>query len=102
MDECFFSDRLRALRNESNISAREMSLALGQNDTYINKIETGQRSVSLSGFFRICDYLKISPADFFNLEVQNTTYDAKLMEQFKKLSPTQAKHILFVINEMIR
>ena len=51
---------------------------------------------------RICDYLKISPADFFNLEVQNTTYDAKLMEQFKKLSPTQAKHILFVINEMIR
>ncbi|MBR1911209.1 MAG: helix-turn-helix transcriptional regulator [Treponema sp.] len=40
--EEFFRDRLRFLRNERKISAREMSLALGQNETYINKIETGR------------------------------------------------------------
>ena len=66
--EEFFRDRLRFLRNERAISAREMSLALGQNETYINKIETGQRSVSMDAFFRICDFLNVSPAAFFPLK----------------------------------
>ena len=34
MNEKFFCDRLRYLRNERKISAREMSLALGQK-TYL-------------------------------------------------------------------
>ena len=38
IDEEFFRDRLRALRNERQVSEREMSLALGQNESYINKI----------------------------------------------------------------
>ena len=51
MDETFFYDRLRFLRNERKISAREMSLTLGQNEKYINKVETGQPSVSMDSFF---------------------------------------------------
>ena len=42
IDEEFFRDRLRTLRNEKQVSAREMSLALGQNESYINKIESGK------------------------------------------------------------
>ena len=37
-----FSDRLRYLRNKKKISAREMSIALGQNVNYINLIENGK------------------------------------------------------------
>ncbi|MBP5447181.1 MAG: helix-turn-helix transcriptional regulator, partial [Treponema sp.] len=70
MDYSFFADRLRFLRNERNISAREMSLALGQNESYINKIETGQRSVPMTAFFRICEFLNITPVDFFNQNVK--------------------------------
>lgn len=39
MFEDFFVDRLTSLRNQKNVSAREMSLALGQNESYINRIE---------------------------------------------------------------
>ena len=35
----FFAHRLYTLRTEHNISAREMSLAIGQNSSYINRIE---------------------------------------------------------------
>lgn len=63
-----FSDRLRSLRNEKKISAREMSIALGQNVNYVNLIENGKRLPSLQGFFFICDYLEISPSDFFKTE----------------------------------
>ena len=39
MYEEFFADRLSELRTEKNVSAREMSLAIGQNASYINRIE---------------------------------------------------------------
>ncbi len=43
-----------------------MSLALGQNPSYINRIENGKALPSMQGFFSICEYLQITPGDFFN------------------------------------
>ena len=103
MNEIFFADRLRSLRNERGISAREMSLALGQNETYINKLETNQRSISMPMFFTLCDFLNITPSEFFNAEIQNTTTDFDfLVQKFKKLSHEQAVHITFLIDELAK
>lgn len=81
-----FSDRLRDLRNKNKISAREMSIALGQNVNYINLIENGKRFPSLPGFFAICDYLKITPSIFFDSEnfVSDFFESAKQAENEKK------------------
>ena len=38
MYETFFCERLTQLRLEKGVSAREMSLALGQSEAYINRI----------------------------------------------------------------
>ena len=54
-------------------SAREMSLALGQNPSYINRIENGKALPSMQGFFSICEYLQITPGDFFNEEDRKST-----------------------------
>ena len=37
-----FSKRLIQLRMQKGVSAREMSLSIGQNASYINNIETGK------------------------------------------------------------
>lgn len=37
--EKWFAERLTALRMEKGVSARDMSLSLGQSESYINKIE---------------------------------------------------------------
>ena len=42
IDEKTFGLRLAKLRQSVDVSAREMSLALGQNKNYINSIETGK------------------------------------------------------------
>ena len=59
MDEKDFALRLAQLREKKNVSAREMSLAIGQNPGYINNIELGKSLPSLPGVFYICDYLGI-------------------------------------------
>ena len=63
-----FSLRLALLRTKMDISARDMSLSLGQNPGYINSIESGKSLPSMTMFFYICDYLNISPAEFFSEE----------------------------------
>ena len=35
----WFPERLVELRNQKGVSARDMSLSLGQSESYINKIE---------------------------------------------------------------
>ena len=60
-----FARNLSALRVNKGISAREMSLSLGQGPSYINDIENGRALPSISMFFEICEYLKITPLEFF-------------------------------------
>jgi len=61
-----FAHRLAQLREQKDVSAREMSLSIGQNKNYINLIENGESLPSMQGFFYICEYLEISPSQFFD------------------------------------
>ena len=66
--EDFFAKRLSALRIQKGVSAREMSLAIGQNESYINRIENKKSLPSMEGFFYICEYLEVQPYAFFDVE----------------------------------
>ncbi|MBQ3590247.1 MAG: helix-turn-helix transcriptional regulator [Clostridia bacterium] len=66
-----FTLRLARLRDQKNVSARDMSLSIGQNPGYINNIESGKALPSMSVFFCICEYLGITPAEFFETEVKS-------------------------------
>ncbi len=54
MYEEIFSQRISKLSQAKGVSAREMGLAIGQNENYINKIENKDNLPSLSGFIYIC------------------------------------------------
>ena len=98
----FFSQRLNNLRVEKNVSAREMSLALGQNESYINRIENGINYPSMQVFFNICEYFGITPEDFFNL---NRDYPAKLnsiFEDLEKLDDTQLEIVSGVVRGLLK
>lgn len=92
-DEKTFGLRLAKLRQCKNISAREMSLALGQNKNYINAIEAGRNLPSMSSFFCICDYIGISPKEFFDLGYKNPLPASSFENIFRKLTPVQAAHV---------
>ena len=66
MYEEMFKKRLIELRQQKNVSARDMSLSLGQSESYINKIETTDALPSMTVFFYICEYFNIEPKDFFD------------------------------------
>lgn len=96
----WFADRLTQLRLEKGVSARDMSLSLGQSESYINKIENRRTMPSMAGFFYICEYLEIAPQDFFDTQTISPTKAAEIMQEIGKLTPDRADHILQVIKDL--
>ena len=102
MDEKDFSLRLAQLREKRGVSARDMSLSIGQNPGYINNIESGKSMPSLSGIFYICDYLGITPSEFFDLESQNPTRLNDVIKDLKRLNDKQLEAISTIIKDIIK
>ena len=93
-EEELFAKRLEQLRLEKNVSS------LGQNPSYINRIENGKSLPSLPLFFYICDYFQITPKDFFD-ENQNNFYSTgELIREIQKLTGPQVQHLLAVIKDI--
>lgn len=97
----FFHKRLSELRLQKGVSARDMSLSLGQSESYINKIENKRTLPSISGFIYICEYFGITPQEFFDYENKNPQATTEITQKIKKLSPEQAQHILNLIDDLI-
>lgn len=100
MHEKNFSQRLSELRLEKGVSAREMSLALGQNSGYINHIENQQTFPSLPVFFNICEYLNISPEQFFSTDTTYTPLMASIIRNLEQLNEEQLNSISILTHDL--
>lgn len=97
MFEEFFFERLTSLRNQKNVSAREMSLALGQNESYINRIENRLTFPSMQVFFYICEYFQITPQEFFDEKNPAPGKISQISEEIKHLDELQLDTVISVI-----
>ena len=96
----FFYNRLTQLRLQKGVSSRDMSLSLGQSESYINKIENKRTLPSFTGFIYICEYFGITPQDFFNADNVAPAKANDLFSEIQKLSPEQSEHILQIIKDL--
>ena len=100
MYEDFFRKRITQLRVAKGISARDMSLTLGQSESYINKIENGKSMPSMQVFFYICEYFKITPQEFFDEETNNPVQIKEIMADLKTLDEKQVSNIHEIIKDL--
>ncbi len=101
VNEKGFSARLAMLRTKKGVSARDMSLSMGQNPGYINNIESGKSYPSLSGIFYICDYLGISAAEFFDTGNEDPARLKSITEDLKHLNSRQLDALALFIKEIV-
>ena len=95
-----FPVRLAQLRTKKGVSARDMSLSLGQSESYINKIENKRTLPSFTGFIYICEYFNVTPQEFFNENVSSPQKTKELVSEFEQLSPKYADHVLQIIKDL--
>ena len=95
-----FPIRLAELRNNKGVSARDMSLSIGQNPGYINNIETGKSLPSMSVFFFICEYLDVSPQEFFDFDSKYPKELSEFISNIKSLDDNQFKNISGIVTAL--
>ena len=97
MDKKFVQSRYISIRSAHNISARKLSLELGQSSEYINQIENGKNMPSLEGLFNFCDYFGISLGEFFEENYNYPVEYKKFIQELNKLDVLELKQIYDLI-----
>jgi len=100
MYEDAFPERLAQLRSKKGVSARDMSLSLGQSENYINMIENKKSFPSMTVFFYICEYLGITPRDFFDTDNENPQLLDEVITNFKNLDSVSMEHIAGIVKKL--
>lgn len=101
MYEEFTQERIAQLRNKKDVTARDMSLSIGQNGSYINRIENKKTLPSMQVFFYICEYFGITPQEFFDDGNDNPEQLKDLIAKLKKLDTKALTHISGIADEIL-
>ena len=102
MWETEFSDRLCKLRTQKKVSARDMSLSLGQSPGYINRIENRKALPSMSSFFAICEFLGVTPAEFFNDALDAPVLLREAIAELRRLPGDELAHVTALLRDLNR
>jgi len=97
MYEDIFYDRLAKLRLEKGVSAREMSLSIGQSAGYINGLENKNGFPSMQVFFYICDYLGVTPSEFFDDGNSHPVEYREILEDLEALDDEKRRNVKAII-----
>lgn len=100
MDSTYISQRITALRIKKNIAEHKMSLELGHSRSYISSISSERALPSITEFLAICDYLNVSPRDFFEEENPNPALIKDIANRLKKLSDKDLALIVNIIDRL--
>ncbi len=86
MDLQFIRERISCLRTKKNVSEYKMSLDLGHSKSYIQSISSGRAAPSMSEFLYICEYLGVTPKEFFDEDILEPQLVQKLYHLICDLS----------------
>lgn len=100
MDETFIQERIAQLRTKKGVSARDMSLTLGQSESYINTIENKKSLPSMPVFLYICEYFGITAQEFFDEGNDDPGKLRELMGDLKQLDEKSLSHIAGLAKEL--
>ena len=77
-----------------------MSLDLGHSKSYIQSISSGRALPSMSEFIVICDYLGITPQEFFDTDTSNPILTREITEKLRKFTDADLQLLLAILNRM--
>lgn len=100
MDETYIADRITELRLKKNVSEYQMSLDLGKNKTYIQSITSGRNLPKMRHFFDICDYLEVTPLEFFSEDLHHIPLYQKASELLKQLDEDDLLAVISILNRL--
>lgn len=96
----YVRNRITKLRLEKEISEYQMSLDLGQNQTYIQKISSGKAMPSMKQFLNICEYFDMTPMQFFDDRVKYPKQIQEALDEMSGLSDEDLTALIYLMKRL--
>ena len=77
-----------------------MSLDLGKNKSYIQSLTSGRSLPTMQSFLDICDYLEVTPQQFFDSELHNLPLIDKATDLMKQLDDEDMLALISMLNRL--
>ncbi|MBQ7125432.1 MAG: helix-turn-helix transcriptional regulator [Clostridia bacterium] len=100
MDEKYISKRITELRLKKGISEYKMSIDMGHSSSYIHSIASGKALPSMGEFIYMCEYLGVTPKEFFDEEIVHPQILNKLYSLSAKLSEEDISLVLELVERL--
>lgn len=101
MDTDYIVKRITELRLKKGVAEHRMSLDLGHSRSYMQGISSGRALPSMTEFLAICDYLEVTPKDFFDEGNTNPTLLQATLDKLKGL-PENDLLIIYTMAERLQ
>ena len=101
MNDTFIRERINALRMQNNLSEYQLSLELGHSQGYIQSITSGRTLPSMTAFLEICEYFKLSPAEFFDPSIKNPSLFQSVVNDVKLLPENDLILLSLVLKRVV-
>ena len=101
MDNTFVRNRISELRAKKGVSEYKMSLDLGHSKSYIQSISSGKALPSFSEFLYICEYLGVTPKEFFDTDNAEPQLVEKLSRLVQKLPTDDIEALINMAERLV-
>ena len=101
MTDNYIRDRISELRLKKGVSEYKMSMDLGHSKSYIQSISSGKALPSMGEFLYICEYLGVTPAEFFDNSVREPTLANMLYNLAKDMSEQDIVALISIAQRLI-
>lgn len=100
MELDFIRQRITELRLKKGVSEYKMSLDLGHSRSYIQHIVCGRSLPSIQELLYICDYLEVTPSDFFDDKLNNPALVQQAYGMLKDMEDDDLLALITIMNRI--
>lgn len=90
--------RLEYVRNQANLSARELSLRLGMSEQYFAQVIRGRIMLNVEKLLQILDICNFSVQRFFSKDIDSYVIDNEVEELVNSLSKDKKKNLIELLS----
>lgn len=102
MLENFVRERITQLRLEKGVSEYQLGYGLGHSRGYIYNISSGKSLQPMKELSAICDYLGITPQQFFDNDTAHPELLQQTVQKRKGLSAEDLRLIQAIVDRMVK
>ena len=86
--------RIGFVRNQANLSARELSMRMGMSPQYVAQVESGRIVLTMEKLLQILEICNFSIERFFSPNINDYEVDLELQSLIQSLPADKKRHII--------